>query len=417
MPLLTPSAVTREALAVFHQKATFIGSMNRAYDDSFAKTGAKIGDTLKIRLPNRYKSFTGLDQTANFQNTDETSVSLQVANVRSVPLKFTDIELTLSLQDFSKRILEPAMAQLAADVENEVFQGLYWKVYQQVGTPGTIPNTLRVLNQARAKMTDSLAPAADRTTILNTDAQVEIVDAVKGLFHDQSRVAKQYREGIMGTTAGFGDIYESTLVPVHTNGTATGAHTVTAPPVEASSAINITGTGVQTIARGTVFTIANVFMVHPETKVSTGKLQQFTVLALATAVAGAYTAVQVSPAFIASTTNPRQNINQRRGLRAEPSLPQGRLHLRHGQSVHAEGCGFLRGGNLRRYHASRMEGLGYQDGHSVHPLRHPLRLRGDQARRRLPYHGLTTRRGVTAPPFSEGPRHDRFHHNERAHSR
>jgi P22 coat protein - gene protein 5 len=320
MPLLTPTQVTRKALAIFHQKATFLGSMNRAYDDSFAKTGAKIGDTLKIRLPNRYKSFTGLDQTANFQNTDETSVNLQVANIRSVPLKFTDIELTLSLDEFSARILEPAMAQLAADVENEVFQGLYWKVYQQVGTPGTIPNSLRVLNQARAKMTDSLAPGADRTTILNTDAQVEIVDAVKGLFQDQSKVAKQYREGIMGTTAGFGDIYESTLIPVHTNGTATGAITVTSAPAEGASVINLTGTGTQQLRRGTVFTIANGFMLHPETKVSTGKLQQFTVLADNTAVAGAYTAVSVSPAFIASATNPRQNISALPGATAVVTL-------------------------------------------------------------------------------------------------
>jgi P22 coat protein - gene protein 5 len=144
---------------------------------------------------------------------------------------------------------------------------------------------------------------------LNTDAQVEIVDAVKGLFHDGTKVAKQYREGMLGTTAGFGDIYESTLVPVHVNGTATGAHTVTGAPAEAASVINITGTGAQTITRGTTFTIANVFMVHPETKVATAKLQQFTVLATATAAAGAYTAVSVSPAFIASATNPLQNIN------------------------------------------------------------------------------------------------------------
>jgi P22 coat protein - gene protein 5 len=308
MPLLTPTAVTREALRILHQKAVFIGASNRQYDDSYAKSGAKISDTLKIRLPNRYRTFTGLDQTANFQNTDEVSVDLKVQNVRSVPLKFTDIELTLSLDDFSDRVLKPAMTQMAADLETEFVNAMYPKVFNQVGTPGTIPNTLKVLNQARALMTENLAPPEDRTMVLNTDAQVEIVDAVKGLFQDSSRVAAQYRDGIMGSTAGFGDIYESTLVPVHTNGTATGAHTVTAPPAEGASVINITGTGTQIIRAGTTFTIAGVVRVHPESKVSTGKLQQYTVLADATAVAGAYTAVQVSPAFIASATNPRRNI-------------------------------------------------------------------------------------------------------------
>jgi P22 coat protein - gene protein 5 len=306
---LTPTAVTRKALMILHQKLTFIGSINREYDDSFAKSGAKIGDTLKVRLPNKYKTFTGLDQTANFQDTPETSIDVKVQKIRSLPLKFDDWELTLGMDDFSSRVIEPAMAQMAADIEADVLSTAYADVYQQVGTAGTIPNTLKILNQSRAKLTDSLTPSGERSMILNTDAQVEIVDAVKGLFHDSSKVSKQYRDGIMGTTAGFGDIYETTQVPVHTNGTATGAHTVTAPPVEGSSVINITGTGTQIIRKGTVFTVAGVFMVHSETKVNTGKLQQFVVTADATAVAGAYTAVSVSPAFIASATNPRQNIS------------------------------------------------------------------------------------------------------------
>jgi P22 coat protein - gene protein 5 len=306
--ILTPTAVTRKALMVFHQKASFIGAVTRSYDDSFAKEGAKIGDTLKIRLPNQYKSYTGLDQTANFQDTNETSVDLKITTVRSIPLKFTDLDLTLSLDDFSARILDPAMAQLAADTEADMYNSVYADVYQQVGTAGTIPNSLRVLNQARAKMTDSLVPSSDRSVILNTDAQVEIVDAVKGLFQSSEKIKAQYNDGIMGTTAGFGDIYESTLIPVHNNGTATGAHTVTTTVTEGASVINITGTGVQNLTRGTIFTVAGRFAVHPETKVSTGKLQQFCVQSLATAVAGAYTAVSVSPAFIASATNPRQNI-------------------------------------------------------------------------------------------------------------
>ena len=49
--LLSATAVTREALRVLHQKLNFVGSITREYDDSFARQGAKIGDTLKVRLP------------------------------------------------------------------------------------------------------------------------------------------------------------------------------------------------------------------------------------------------------------------------------------------------------------------------------------------------------------------------------
>ena len=51
--ILTATAVTREALRVLHQKLNFVGTITRDYDDRFAQSGAKIGDTLKIRLPNQ----------------------------------------------------------------------------------------------------------------------------------------------------------------------------------------------------------------------------------------------------------------------------------------------------------------------------------------------------------------------------
>ena len=106
--ILTPTAVTREALRILHSKLNFVGNVKRTYDDSFAKSGAKIGDTLKVRLPNQYVVRTGATLAA--QETKESSVTLQVATQKGVDLNFTSNELTLSLDDFSKRIIEPAMS-------------------------------------------------------------------------------------------------------------------------------------------------------------------------------------------------------------------------------------------------------------------------------------------------------------------
>ena len=75
--LLTPNMITKEALRILHQKANFIGSMNRAYDDSFAQSGAKIGDSLRIRLPNDYTVRTG--PVAQIQDTTETNTTLTLA--------------------------------------------------------------------------------------------------------------------------------------------------------------------------------------------------------------------------------------------------------------------------------------------------------------------------------------------------
>lgn len=301
--LLTPTMVTREALRVLHKKLNFIGSINRSYDESFAKTGAKIGDSLKIRLPNQYVVRTGA--TLSAQDTTENSVTLQVATQKGVDLNFTSVDLTLSLDDFSARIIEPAMAVLASNIEADAFN-MYKDVYQQVGTAGTIPNNLKVLNQARAKMTDSLTPSGDRSVCLNTDAQVELVDAVKGLFQDSSAIAQQYRDGLMGRTAGFGNIYENTIIPVHTNGTMGGTPLVNGAS-QTGATIAIDGLAASgTVTKGTVFTLAGVFSVHPETKVSTGKLQQFVVTADATASSGAIAALAISPSIV--TSGATQNV-------------------------------------------------------------------------------------------------------------
>jgi hypothetical protein len=100
--ILTPTAVTREALRVLHQKLNFVGSITREYDDQYAKNGAKIGDTLKIRLPNQYVVRTGASLSA--QDTTESSVDLKVQTQKGVDLNFTSVDLTMSLDDFSERI-------------------------------------------------------------------------------------------------------------------------------------------------------------------------------------------------------------------------------------------------------------------------------------------------------------------------
>src|SRR5471032_1954714 len=112
--ILTPTQVTRKALFILHQKLNFVGSIYRDYDAQFAKDGAKIGSNLNIRLPTQYTVRTGA--TLSAQDTTETSVQLQVTTQKGVDVNFTSADLTLSLDDFADRILDPAMAVLAAGI-------------------------------------------------------------------------------------------------------------------------------------------------------------------------------------------------------------------------------------------------------------------------------------------------------------
>jgi len=299
--LLTPTAVTREALRILHQKLNFVGNINRTYDDSFANSGAKIGDSLKIRLPNEYTVRTGANLST--QATTETSTTLQVATQKGVDVSFSSAELTLSLDDFSSRILEPAMSVLAANIEADALT-MYQDVYNIVDQDGTAFSWNTVLN-GRKVLNDNLTPMDNqRAALLSTGSSVKLVDALKGLFQDSTEIGKQYREGKMGRSAGF-DFYENTLLVPHTTGTAakTTGYTVNgAVTANGSTAVTVQ-TGSTTFKKGDIFTVAGCFRVHPETKVSTGVLQTFVVTADYVGGAGS---LSFAPAIY--TSGGRQNV-------------------------------------------------------------------------------------------------------------
>jgi len=297
--ILTPTAVTRESLRILHQKLNFVGTINRQYDDSYAVEGAKIGDSLKIRLPNEYTVRTGA--TISTQDTTESSVTLQVATQKGVDVNFTTKELTMDLDDFSKRILEPAMSVLAANIESDAMS-MYKNVYNEisdVGASGTFSDVLNV----KKKLTDNLAPLSDRTFNMDTQSCVDIVDATKGLFQDSGQISKQYKEGILGRVAGF-DFYENTLWPLHTTGTDDGTGDYLINGASQTGATMTVDTGAGTFKDGDIISITGVNRVHPETKVDTGVLQKFVVTS---DVGASATSIPISPSI--TTSGATQNVS------------------------------------------------------------------------------------------------------------
>lgn len=297
--ILTPTAVTREALRILHQKLNFIGNINRSYDDSFAKSGAKVGDSLKIRLPNEYTVRTGA--TLSAQDTSETSTTLQVATQKGVDMNFTSAELSLSLDDFSKRVLDPAMSVLAANLEADTLN-MVKDVYNIVDNDASSLTFNNILT-GRSELNKALAPMDNnRTCLLTPSHNVTIVDALKGLFQDSSAIKKQYKEGMMGRTAGF-DFYENTLVTDHTTGTAAKTTGYVTNGAGQTGSTIVIDTGTTTFLEGDIITIAGVNRVHPESKADTGSLQKFVVTADSGASA---TSLSISPAVVA--TGARQNV-------------------------------------------------------------------------------------------------------------
>ena len=303
--ILTPQIITREALRILHAQSNFLTKINRQYDSRFAVNGAKIGTNLDVRLPNKFTVRTG--STYSGQNMVERKVSLPVATIKGVDCTITDTELTMSLNDFSDQFLKPAMNQLASDIEYSAMLAMYKTVPNSVGTVASQID-YKKFQQAGQRLTENLAPSSDRTFLLNPSSRVEFSDAVKGLFQSSSNIEDQYREGMVGRTGGF-DVFENTMIPVHTTGTyggtpltngATQGSTGSGNAYVATSSIVTDGwtSGGTSLKAGDIVTFAGCYDVHPETKVSTGVLKKFVIVSDVSDTTGAIT-MTVSPGVIA----------------------------------------------------------------------------------------------------------------------
>lgn len=305
--LLTADEILRESLRILHQKATFLGTIDRQYDDSFSESGArardgsKRGSQLRIRLPNRFVIRTG--RTLAVQDVTEQSVTLEVTSQAGVDMNFSSKELTLDLNEFSKNFIEPAMATVASYMESTCLSGLARQVYNLVDHDATAVSLLS-FGLGRKALQDNLAPDdGQRCALLSTNHEVKLVDALKGLFHQSTQIEQQYREGRMGRTQGF-EFMSSTHVNDHTTGTAVKGDTLYNVNGAGQTGAALTvDTGTTTFEAGDVITIAGCTRVHPETKVSTGVAQQFVITADAGPNA---TSLAISPAIV--VTGALQNV-------------------------------------------------------------------------------------------------------------
>lgn len=298
---LTVDEITKRSLLVLHQNLVFVGAINREYDASFANDGAKIGDTLRVRLPNQFVVRTGA--TLNVQDVTESKVDVQVATQKGVDMTFTSKDLTMDIDDFAKRFIDPAMAVLAATIEADALQNMTLDIYNVVDSD-TSALTFKDILKGREKLEQGLAPSSQRTCLLSNGHSVTLVDALKGLFQDSTSISGQYKEGMMGHTAGF-DFFESTHVVNHTTGTAVkGDTSYDVDGADQDGASLTVDTGTTTFLAGDVITIVGCNAVHPETKVSTGVLKQFVITADS---GGSATTLAISPAIVVSGA--KQNVS------------------------------------------------------------------------------------------------------------
>lgn len=298
MALLTTLAITRLAVRLFKNSNAFIQNIDTQYDDQFAQDGAKIGDTLRIRLPNDYTVTDGPGLSA--QETNEQSTSLVVNYQRHVDTTFSAAQLSLSMQDFSERVAAPVMNVLAGNVAKTVMGGVEGGVSNFVsnvdGGGAIISPTVQTYLDAGAMLTNRSAQTFDRSAVVNPNSMSRAIGTMQGLFNPQTEISNQFRKAQVYRALNF-RWFEDPTVLLHTTGTFTAGTVNGADQSGLTLVVNaITGT----LKKGDIINIAGVNAVNRVTKQDDGALQQFVVTADA---ANGATSVSIYPAIIAPASS------------------------------------------------------------------------------------------------------------------
>jgi len=298
--LLTIDMITNKALEILENNLVITRNINKQFDDSFAVQGAKIGSTLRIRLPDRALVTDGA--ALQVQDDNEQYTTLTVSSQKHIGVNFTTAELTMQLDDFADRVLKPRISQLASSIDADVANA-YKGIYQSVGTPGTTPATSLVLLQGQQKLNEAAAVMSPRYATVNPAANAGLVEGMKGLFNPTDTVSRQFKNGMMGTgVLGYEEINMSQSIKQFTTGSRTNGTVGTTVSTQGQATIDLAGLGASgTVTVGDVFTVSGVYAVNPQTRESTGSLQQFVVTAAASASGGgAASGVSIQPAMYTS---------------------------------------------------------------------------------------------------------------------
>lgn len=267
--LLTPSIISKETLVMLENNLVAAGKVNRTFENQFVK----IGTTLTVRKPNRFKVTSG--PGLSIQDVTEPSTSITISNQKHVDFQFSTTELTLTIEEFSERYLKPAASELANVLDYDVI-GNTNGVNNEVGTPGTIPQSFSALADVGQRMDEGGVPQDSRTLILNPASYWKMADALKGLFVQS--VSEPALKGFLAKIANF-EIYEDQNVQNQTVGAYAGSGVVNGALQTGNNVVTNGWTasinGLLNI--GDVITLAGVYAVNPKNRQSTLALQNFVV--------------------------------------------------------------------------------------------------------------------------------------------
>lgn len=300
--------VTLAALDPFEANCVALRTCSRKVEPLFGATGAKKGDSIRIRKPAQFTIRTGQNWTG--QDVDEQYDTLTLNYQIGVDFEMSSAERKLDLNSLTEQCLKPATIRLANEVDRIVLRDVTRAAYHNVGTYGTTPTSTQTYIDAGTRLSDLTAPRGkgQRHMNINPDMEGTIIQTITGGIssiapyqNPAGKVSELFTNAELDGSYSHGmNWHMDQNLYVHTNGARAGTPLMNGSTSEGATSVVTDGwTGSGAVAVGDRFTIANVFGVNPITKATYPWLQPFVVTAAGTNSSGNLT-ISVSPAIRAS---------------------------------------------------------------------------------------------------------------------
>lgn len=305
---VTITWVTNESGQRFKNSLAFAGTIDRSYDDQFAKKGgAKVGNTILARLPNlpTIRSGQGWAPTGVTDRTVPVTLTYQ----KGADFEWSSIQQTTELDEIRNRYINPAADGLASTVDMDAMNDVYATIFNNQGTPGTTASTNLTYLTAASKIFDLAGPSAQLAAVLDVVSQITLQNANLTIFNPQNKIGENFRNGrFSGPALGIDDWFTTQSTPTHTTGTFTSCTPQINAANQTGSSVTSNGwaSAATTLLKGDVVEFAGCYSVNPLTKKSTGRLQQFVITANCTDSTGTMT-LPISPSII--TSGPLQTVS------------------------------------------------------------------------------------------------------------
>jgi coat protein Gp5 len=295
-----PDWVAPEALRLLLNKLEIAQFFNTDYNKEFDRE-FPIGEVVRVKLPQRFLIRDGLGYTPQPINRINTTVTCN--QIFGVDFEWDSFEAAVRMErkkeEISKQYLEPAMAQIAQEIDTRAALFAYQNSNNIFGVLGTDPNAATTFMQARQRLIElACPPGGEKGMIVPPAVNTALVPALQSLFNPASEISEQYKEGSLGKLWGF-DWYESMSLFRHTAGTwATPANNTVKGSGQSGTSLLVNATAGDTYNVGDVFSMANVNIVNPMTRRLLSTVPKpFVITTPLTAAGGGVDTINISPAI------------------------------------------------------------------------------------------------------------------------